>query len=102
MRTFNNKTVFITGASLGVGRATAEAFDRLGANVVLVARRKGPLEEAAKGLKSALVLPMDVGDVAAMREGVETAAKHFGGLDGIVNNAGAHFRGPLQTRTAPR
>jgi short-subunit dehydrogenase len=97
---FKGRTVLITGASFGVGRATAQAFHDAGANVVLVARRREPLEAVAAGLERSLVLAMDVADSQALAEGLEEAVAHFGGLDGIVNNAGAHFRGPLDERTA--
>ena len=96
---FKGHTVFITGASLGVGLATAQAFHAAGANVVLVARRLEPLQAAAMDLERSLVIAADVSDQAAMAEALETASKHFGGLSGIVNNAGAHFRGPLMTRS---
>ncbi|MBA2664508.1 MAG: SDR family NAD(P)-dependent oxidoreductase [Bradymonadaceae bacterium] len=96
---FRGRTVLITGASLGVGRATAHAFHAAGANVALIARRAGPLEEAAAGLKRALILPADVCDANAMRDALATTVEHFGGLDGVVNNAGAHFRGPLEERS---
>jgi hypothetical protein len=96
---FTDKTVFITGASKGVGRATTEAFHDAGANVVLVARNPGPLEEAAAGLTRSLVIPLDVADLDAMQDAIEQTVEHFGGLDGVVNNAGAHFRGELEGRT---
>jgi hypothetical protein len=96
---FAGKTVFITGASKGVGRATTEAFHGAGANVVLVARSIGPLEEAAEGLERSLVISLDVSDLDAMERALEQTVDHFGSLDGIVNNAGAHFRGDLEKRT---
>lgn len=96
---FTGKTVFITGASKGVGRATTEAFHAAGANVVLVARTLGPLEEAAEELERSLVISLDVSDLDAMEEALDETVDHFGSLDGIVNNAGAHFRGNLETRT---
>ena len=54
---FQDKTVLITGGSLGVGRACAEAFYAEGANVVIAARRQGPLDEAAAAMGSAAVPP---------------------------------------------
>ncbi|MCO4763322.1 MAG: SDR family oxidoreductase [Myxococcales bacterium] len=93
------KTIFITGASLGVGLATARAFHAAGANVALVARRRGPLEQAAVGLTRSLILCGDVVDAAAMTDALEQTVAHFGGLHGVVNNAGAHFRGPMVSRT---
>ena len=97
-------TVIITGASLGVGRATAEHFHRNGANVVMVARRAEPLEQAAATLDKSgervLTVPADVSDNAALAHVVEAALARFGHIDGLVNNAGAHARGKLETREA--
>lgn len=97
---FSGKTVFITGASLGVGRATAHAFHDAGANVAMVARRLEPLEEAAEGLERSLVISLDVTDLEAIPRAFAQTVERFGSLDGLVNNAGAHFRGPLLTRSA--
>lgn len=93
--------MIITGASKGVGRACAQAFVREGARVVLVARTPGPLEETAADLgmpERVLVHPADVADNDALATLVERTVAHFGGLHGIVNNAGAHFRGPVGER----
>ena len=96
---FAGRTVLVTGASLGVGRACAHAFHAEGANVAMVARRRGPLEEAAAGLERALVIDADVTDPRAMADALAATCARFGGLDGVVNNAGAHFRGPIERRT---
>lgn len=99
---FSGHTVIVTGASLGVGRATAAGFHRAGANVVLVARREGPLREAAAALGDddrVMIATADVADNAALADLVDASVERFGGLTGLVNNAGAHFRGPAQTRT---
>jgi short-subunit dehydrogenase len=99
---FSQKTVIITGASEGVGRCCAEQFHDLGANVVLVARRQGPLQALASTLdpERALVKSADVADSAALAELVEATLDRFGCIDGLVNNAGAHFRGPVLNRSA--
>jgi hypothetical protein len=97
---FAGKTVLVTGASLGVGRAVAHAFHAEGANVVLLARRMGPLEEAARGLERALCVAADVADVGALRGALDQAVARFGGLDGVVNNAGLHHRGPVERNRA--
>ncbi|MFK7927370.1 MAG: SDR family NAD(P)-dependent oxidoreductase [Myxococcota bacterium] len=100
---FTGKTILITGASLGVGFATAQRFVAEGANVVLCARRPGPLHEAAAELDAeerVLAIPCDVQDNDALARLVEASVARFGGLDGLVNNAGAHFRGPLESRSA--
>ncbi len=98
-RDLKGKTVFITGASLGIGKASARAFHEAGSNVVMVARRRGPLAEAAAGLKRTLIIPADAADLEAMKAALEKAVSYFGGLDGLVNNAGAHFRGSFESRT---
>ena len=102
MPSFSHKTVIITGASEGVGRSCAEHFHREGANVVLVARRMGPLEALAETFdpERVLVMSADVADSVALAGLVESTVDRFGNIDGLVNNAGAHFRGPVLTRTA--
>lgn len=98
-----NTTVIVTGASLGVGRAAAALFLAEGANVVLCARRLGPLQEAAEALgapERVLVVAADVADPASLAALVEQALSRFGAIHGLVNNAGAHFRGPAEGRTA--
>lgn len=99
---FPGRTVLITGASQGVGLACARRFHQEGAHVVLVARRPGPLAEAVRGLdpNRVLTIAADVGDPSALEGLVARTVERFGGLDGLVNNAGAHFRGPLEARTA--
>jgi short-subunit dehydrogenase len=98
-RDLNGKTVFITGASLGIGRAAARAFHEAGSNVVLVARRADPLKSAAAGLERVLLITADASDLEAMKAAMERAAAHFGRLDGLVNNAGVHYRGLFESRT---
>ncbi len=88
----SQKTVVITGASSGVGRAAALAFAEAGAHVVLAARRQDALEEVAqacraKGIEAEVVLT-DVGDPQAMKTLAAQAIERFGGIDVWVNNAG--------------
>jgi short-subunit dehydrogenase len=97
-RDFEGRTVLVTGASQGIGRAVARAFHEAGANVVMVARRREPLAQAAAGLERALVHAADVADLASMRTIIGEAVARFGGIDGLVNNAGVHFRGPFERR----
>ncbi len=99
VRELKGSTVLITGASLGIGRAAARAFHDAGCNVVLTARRREPLEAAAAGLERALIVPADAADPAAMQDALEKAVERFGGLDGLVNNAGVHHRGAFETRS---
>ncbi len=81
--------VLITGASRGIGAATAEAFDRAGARVALAARSKDGLEKVAGRMKDALVVPTDISDLAQARTMVERTVAHFGRLDVLINNAAA-------------
>ena len=83
-----SKTIIITGGGGGVGRATAHAFLDAGWRVGLVGRRAEALEETANGHENALSLPCDVTDEAQVEAAFERAAKDWGHLDAIFNNAG--------------
>ncbi len=80
--------VLITGASSGIGRAAAEMFLDAGWHVGLLARGEEALQEVAKGRDSAMVLPCDVTDLAAVEGAVATLVARFGRLDVLFNNAG--------------
>jgi len=86
------QTVLVTGASSGIGRATAIELAGRGARLVLVARGKESLEEAAAearaaGAQAAVVCPADVTDEDAFRAVVESALEQFGRLDVVVHAA---------------
>ncbi len=83
-----SKSIIITGAGRGIGKATAECFLDAGWRVGLIGRNAGALEEVATGHKNALVLPADVTDEAAIQDAFNKAAKDWGHLDAIFNNAG--------------
>lgn len=90
-RTIEDSVVVVTGASSGIGRATAHAFAREGARVVLAARRKDALEEAAEECRRfgarAVGVPTDVTDEDAVKELARKSAERFGRIDTWVNNA---------------
>ncbi|WP_437755651.1 SDR family oxidoreductase [Sorangium sp. So ce1389] len=88
---FRNAVVVITGASSGIGRATALEFARRGAAVTLTARREQPLRELAAECEQAggraLVVPADVTNEAAVLEVARRTTEAFGRIDVWVNNA---------------
>lgn len=92
MGRLSGKTCVITGGNSGVGEAAAILFAKKGANVVISARRKGPLEEVCNKITAAggkcLAVPTDISkndDCVALMKAV---VDHFGGIDVLVNNAG--------------
>jgi NADP-dependent 3-hydroxy acid dehydrogenase YdfG len=94
------RKVLITGASSGIGEATAEAMGSEGAAVALGARRKDRLDELAgrinDGGGAAVAIEADIADEGQAKNLVETAHSELGGLDCLVNNAGVMLLGPLQ------
>lgn len=82
------KSIVVTGASSGIGRAVAERFLAEGWNVALVARRAAQLREVAGSRGNALVCPADVTDEAAVDAAFAAAAGEFGRIDVLFNNAG--------------
>jgi len=90
------KTVLITGASSGVGEATARLFARKGWNVVASARAIERIGSWADRPNIAR-LQMDVTDEAGVQAAVASAAARFGGLDALVNNAGAGLAGAFES-----
>jgi short-subunit dehydrogenase len=86
----------VTGASSGIGAATARAFAAAGADVVLAARDRIKLEDVARGLPGRpLVVPTDVTNQNAVRELVATTVAERGGVDIVVNNAGVGLAAPI-------
>ena len=79
------KTILITGAGSGIGRATAHAFLNAGWRVGLIGRREAALRETAP---EALILPCDVTDPAQVQAAFDKAAAEWGRLDCLFNNAG--------------
>ena len=96
------KVVVITGASSGLGEATARMLSAQGATVVLGARRVERIEALAKELEAAggkaLALATDVTRAAEVQRLVDTAVEKFGRIDVLVNNAGLMPSSPLERR----
>lgn len=97
-------TALITGASSGIGEASAHALARAGANVALAARREERLESIASDLESShavetLAVPIDIRDGAAVESMVETTVERFDTLDVAVSNAGLTRGGDVESMT---
>jgi citronellol/citronellal dehydrogenase len=113
MKTLAGKTLFITGASRGIGREIALRAARDGANVAVAAKTSDPhpklsgtihsvAEEIEKAGGKALAIQLDVRDDAAVVSAINLAAKTFGGLDILVNNASAISLTPTSQTPAKR
>jgi len=94
-----DRIALVTGASSGIGAATALAFAEAGAKVAIAARRRDRLDELAKSLAALgaepLVLEADLLDEHAAQRIVADTEKHFGRLDILVNNAGVMYLEPV-------
>ncbi|MFN2517152.1 MAG: SDR family oxidoreductase [Pyrinomonadaceae bacterium] len=97
------EVIVITGASAGVGRATARAFARRGAHIGLLARGRDGLEGTQRDVESlggrAIVLPADVGDAEQVEEAAAIVEREFGPIDIWVNNAMVSVCSPVREMT---
>lgn len=89
------KTIFITGASSGIGRTTAKYFQDKGWNVVAT-MRSPEKEEELTSLKNVLVTRLDVQNSSSIKEAVSRGIEIFGKIDVLLNNAGYGAYGPLE------
>src|SRR4051794_27271151 len=85
------KVVIVTGASSGIGAATARLLHAGGAHPVLAARRTDRLNALSEELGGALAVPTDVTDPVQVHTLAEATVARHGRLDGLVNNAGAGY-----------
>ena len=96
---FHNKVVLITGASSGIGKATAIAFAREGAVTVLAARREETLRRVAEEIEGAggkaFVAPVDVSSPDQVRRMVADVVAEYGRIDILFNNAGTSMVGRI-------
>ncbi|MEU9168710.1 oxidoreductase [Streptomyces sp. NPDC048420] len=97
--TVQQKVWFITGCSTGFGRALAQEVLTAGHKAVVTARDVSQVKDLVEGNDQALALSLDVTDAAQVREAVEVAEKHFGGIDVLVNNAGIGYFAAVEEST---
>ena len=94
--TLEGKVVLVTGASSGIGQATALALSEAGARVAVGARRADRLKTLAEDAPSELlVLELDVTDQQSVQDAVAATIERFGALDALVNNAGVMLSGMI-------
>jgi NADP-dependent 3-hydroxy acid dehydrogenase YdfG len=100
MKILEGTAVIVTGASSGIGEATALALASHGANVAILARRRDRLEALGEKVRAlgvtALVIEADITDSTQAREAIERTVSSFGRLDTLINNAGVMLLGPIE------
>jgi len=93
---YNDKVIWITGASSGIGEALAYSLNKKGARLILSARRVDELERVKKNCggdpESIAVLPLDLADTESIPEKAKDAWQQFGGIDILFNNGGISQR----------
>lgn len=97
MKRFDNKVVWITGASSGIGEALAYQFAAEGAKLILSARRESELQKVKTNTQlpenQVFILPIDIEKIDELPTKTQEAIAHFGYIDVLVNNAGISQRG---------
>ncbi|WP_299335370.1 SDR family oxidoreductase [uncultured Psychroserpens sp.] len=96
--TFNNKVVWITGASSGIGKSLAIALSKHNCKLILSARRLEELEKAkllCQNPEAVKVLKLDLAHIESMPNITNTAISYFGNIDVLVNNGGISQRSPI-------
>ncbi len=91
-----DRVFIVTGASSGIGLATAKALSERGAKVALLARSSEELKELARKLPGSLPVTVDMTQFDRVREAVGAVHKHYGRVDGLVNNAGRSYAASVE------
>lgn len=92
----DDRVFIVTGASSGIGLSTAVALADRGAKVALLARNTGALEELAQRLPGSLPIAADMIQFEDVREAVGAVHRHYGRVDGLVNNAGRSYAAAVE------
>ena len=103
MFSLEGKVALVTGGGRGIGRGIAEGLAEQGATVVVAARTRSELDEAAQSIRDAggeaAVYELDMTDLASVQGAVDAAVETYGQLDILVNNAGTNVREPFEDVT---
>ena len=92
----NEKVIIVTGASSGIGLATARLLSKHGARVALVARSANLLEQAAAGLPGSFSVAADLTEIENIPQVIKRIHEHYGRIDALVNNAGRAMHIPVE------
>lgn len=94
MKRLENKVAIVTGGATGIGEAISKKFAAEGANVMVVGMKQDPVKDVIADIKkskgTAIGFSADISDADNAKEAIETAVKHFGKLDILINNAGVY------------
>ena len=90
------RVFIVTGASSGIGLATAMALAERGAGVALLARNAEALQQLSQKIPASLPLSVDMTNFDAVREAVRAVHEHYGRIDGLVNNAGRSYAASIE------
>jgi short-subunit dehydrogenase len=91
-----DRVFVVTGASSGIGLATAAALSGRGAKIALLARSAGALQELARHFPGSLPVTVDITQFDRVREAIAAVHRHYGRIDGLVNNAGRSYAAAVE------
>ncbi len=91
-----NKIVIVTGASSGIGLATAKLLSKHGAKLALVSRSRDKLEELSRDLPDSLAVPADMTKIDEIKRMIAQTEAHFGRIGILINNAGQGYDAPVE------
>lgn len=91
-----NKVIIITGASSGIGLATAKLLSKQGAKLAFVSRSKEKLEKLSREIPGSLAVPADMTKIPEIKKMIKKTKDHFGRIDVLINNAGQGYDAPTE------